>query len=365
MYASATAIFNAMDFFSGKGFSIEPLVSIRVSAAPLHAESMDLALGRLRVVSGRGDCPEGPEDAEVQYCPNQEAFERLAAELSVSMAPLLSVPARTVGARGFALELGTAVTTLDAGAGHWRIGTEGSETGAVANASPDEVLVWNRATVRKGLPLGLEASASVARAPQTSLWAIGVALKLSLIEGFRTGVGRLPDLAVSVGTTRSFGSDQIELSAHTIDVTLSKPFPLGAGAVISPLLGLQVLMLDAESGLVDLTPGPRDNESVDTPFAQDAFGSCQPVTSVNTNSTPLQCNVDGTGADFANDARFDALSQARARLAVGAQTRIGMWLLSAALAFDLIEPALEASSLTGNNEHPRQVTMQLSAGLEL
>jgi hypothetical protein len=42
-----------------------------------------------------------------------------------------------------------------------------------------------------------------------------------------------------------------------------------------------------------------------------------------------------------------------------------MWLLSAALAFDLIEPALEASSLTGNNEHPRQVTMQLSAGLEL
>jgi len=323
---------------------------------------MDLALGRLRVVAGRGDCP---VSAEAQFCPNEEAFERLTSELAVSMAPPLAVPARSVGARGFALELGTTVTTLDSAGGHWKLGTEGNTIGAVANESPDQVLVWNRVTARKGLPLGFEASASVARAPQTSLWSIGVGVKLALVEGFRTGVGRLPDVALQLATTRSFGSDQVELSTHTLDLILSKPFALGAGAVITPLLGLQLLFLEAESGVVDLTPGPREGEDAMTPLSQDAFGSCQPVTRPDITGTPLLCNVDGTDADFINDVQFDAVAHARARVAIGAQTRIGMWLISGVFAVDLIEPDLAATSLTSDQSISRQVAMQVSAGLEL
>src|SRR5262249_42430359 len=145
-------------------------------AAPARADSMDLALSRLRIVGGSEGCDQPATSLKV--CPDQELFDRLMSELAVAMAPPTSGPARGGGLRSFQLTLNTTVTSIEGDRPYWALGTEGDgrgKDGGALNSSPQAVMVWNRAEARKGLPFGFEIGAALGQGLNTSLWSYGVA----------------------------------------------------------------------------------------------------------------------------------------------------------------------------------------------
>lgn len=344
------------------------LLAVACLALPSHAaaDTMDPALSRLRVSLGRPGCEQTGVADQALFCPNEELFERLASELGVSLAPLVATPVRTGGPRGFSLQLDSTITSIDPGA-HWKLGSEG-KPGRSLNASPSPVLVWNRAELRKGLPLGFEVGASLGQGMSTSLWAVGLLLKWAIIEGFRTGAGALPDVALQAGTTRMMGSDDLRISAHTFDLIFSKPFVAGGGWTISPLLSAQLLLLRAQTGIVDLTPGNEEAMGMTPAVLGDAFESCDPTPDTTTNGAPLDCSTGMGGQDFASSARFDSVSQTRVRMSLGGQVRRGIWLASAAFGFDLLAPTVQAERPVPSNSSPnhvRQLAVRVIVGAAL
>lgn len=317
---------------------------------------MDPVLSRLRVVGGRSGCMNQPDAP--RYCKNAESFERLVSELAVSLAPPLLAPAASDGPSGLALSLDMSITSVDANASHWQSG---------AATSPDPMLVWTHATLRKGLPFGLEVGTTIGRGHATSLWTLGLSLKWAIVEGFHTGVGVLPDVALQTTTTRSMGLDDLTLATHTIDLLLSKRMSLGRGYRIAPMVGIQFLYLQAESGLVDLTPGPDPTaKEPQTVEEVDAFEACRPDKPGLGQTVPLTCTQ--SGGDFANNVQFDPVEQARLRLFIGGQLQLGIWRFSTSFGFDLIAPELEAMRRSPSDTEPtigRQIVFSLAAGAVL
>jgi hypothetical protein len=348
-----------------------------VPASRASAHDMDLALSRLR--RGAEFCEDDGIAVALyaSHCKDQEAFERLLAEYAVAMAPPASGPARTLGVGGFQLTLDMTVTGIKAGETYWARGTEGSETlprGATVgkNPAPSPVLLWNRLQVRKGLPFGFEAGAALGQGLDTSFWTLGVLLKWALFEGFRTHLGRLPDVAIQGGYSRSVGSSQATIQLATLDLTLSKPFVVEHTWTISPLLGVQTLFVDVRSGVVDLTPGRSGSPA--QVIDPDAFESCAPDPAgdatgkgppdVAANGQP--CAQAGGGADFAHSVRFDSVAHTRVRAFAGAQLRYDLFLLQIALHYDLAAPELAASTRhAGGGQLPRQLAFNVALGAVL
>jgi len=361
-------------------------VALALCMAPpsARADDMDLALSRLRVASQKPNCGNRTRGT---FCADQELFERLVSELAVAMAPPVTGPARTIGPRAFQLTLGTTVTSVEGGQLYWRRGSEGDEglsqpedtleppPGAPDgpalgfNESPPAALAWNHVQVRKGLPFGLEAGALLGQGLQTSMWTLGAALKWSLFEGFRTGLGQLPDVAVQAAVSRSVGSSQATLHVYAFDLTFSKPFVVEQTWSVSPFLGFQVLRADVESGVVDITAG-GPSAAAGEPPPEDAYNSCQPIPGhqMTATSSTLACSPDGDGSDFSNDVMFDPVGQSRLRMFLGGQTRYDMFVFAASLLFDVIVPALDANMPEPHIESrdlAHQVAFSMSIGAVL
>jgi hypothetical protein len=306
----------------------------------------------VRLVGGRSCVA-----TEHGYCKNAELYERLVSELGVSIAPPLVTPAASDGPSGLGLALDMTLTSVDANAAHWRDGTAGS---------PDSVLVWTHATLRKGLPFGLEVGTTIGRGHATSLWSLGLSVKWAIVEGFRNGIGLLPDVALQATTTRSMGLDDLTLATHTVDLLLSKPLHAGGGYRIAPMLGAQLLFVEAESGLVDLTPGPDPTDPTQTVEEVDAFEACKPGDAATGDAVALECT--GSGDDFANNVLFDDVDQTRVRLFIGGQLQLGIWRFSTSFGLDLVTPELQATRRAPSTSDPmlgRQIAFSLSAGAVL
>jgi hypothetical protein len=345
---------------------------------PVLAHDMDLALSRLRrgAVACEADGISVPSYAS--FCRDEELFERLVSEYAVAMAPPASGPARTLGVRGFQLTLDMTLTGIRAGELYWVRGTEGDQRlppGVTVgqNPAPSPVLMWNRLQVRKGLPFGFETAASLGQGVDTSFWTLGLLLKWALFEGFRSHLGRLPDVAIQGGYSRSVGSSQATIQIATLDLTLSKPFVVEHTWTVSPLLGVQTLFVDVRSGVVDLTPGGPSADA--EPPGADAYGSCVPDTNVDgpvrleppdvaPNGEP--CAEAGAGADFAHSVTFDPVTQTRVRAFAGAQLRYDLFLLQLALHYDLAAPGVTAVTRnSGGDELSRQLAFNVAVGAVL
>ena len=338
------------------------VIALALSAALAEralAEPMDPVLSRLRIAGGNAGCR---NVSDVNFCKDDELFERLVSELGVALAPPMVSPAASHGPSGLALALDVTVTNVDAHAAQW------SRTQAGAAGEPDAVLAWTHATLRKGLPFGLEVGTTIGRGHATSLWSLGLSLKWAIVEGFRTGIGVLPDVALQATTTRSMGLDDLTLATHTGELLFSKPLHVGRGYRVAPLLGVQLLFIEAESGLVDLTPGPDDSGpgADQQPEDVDAFERCRPRAPEAGEGTPLACAGDGD--DFINNVQFNPVEQTRVRLFVGGELQFGLWRFSTSLGFDLIAPELEAMRREPSQSEPalkRQLAFSISAGAVL
>jgi hypothetical protein len=315
-----------------------------------RADDMDPVLNRLSIAAGNGPCT---QPGLATRCPDNEAFEHLASELAVALAPPVEVGAASSGARGFYVGVSTTVTPVRAGERYWLRGTRGANPAADVNTNVDSALAWNRIEVRKGLPFGLEAGASLGHGMDTSLWVIAGQLRVVLFEGFRSGLGALPDVALRAATQAMFGAADLSLRTQVLDVTLSKPFVVGGYHRVTPLLALQALFVNARSGRVDLTPG------------QNAWAACGASNASGSNADDLGCSQREGASELANNAMFRSVNQTRVRLFLGVQERYSLLELAATFGFDLAVPRLQTETPGDDLPHDvmRQVSLHLACGL--
>jgi hypothetical protein len=299
------------------------------------ADGMDPELSRLRLPPGKGGCP-----ASGPFCPNDEAFERLVSDLGVGVAPAVDGGAASLGLRGFSLELSLSFTPISGR--HWIQGSAGPDAATHAfNPSPNGMLTWNRLEVRKGLPFGLEVGGVLGHGLDTSLWLLAGEVRASLFEGYRTGLGALPDVAVRAVFQSLLGSPQLALHTWSFDVTLSKPYVVGGRHRLTPLLALQALIVSAHTQSIDLTP----DES-----AWDACGQPPPApTSDDPDEVPVlpagaTCASTSAAQDLQNTRRFADVNQTRIRVFAGIEERYGPFSSALSLGLDLTVPQRHADT---------------------
>ena len=278
--------------------------------------------------------------------PDNAAFARLINQYGFALAPAAMHSARTTGFGGFHLSMEATYSTIDGDAQYWKDGTQGTRDPntnqpSVENTDPPGILQVYSLKFRKGFGFGLELTGTVGFMPQTSIITGGADVRMSLFEGFRTGIpGYLPDLAVGAGVRTITGTSQFQLTTMGLDGQLSKPIPIADSSVIMPWIGYQYLFIWGDSGLVDLTP------------ATDAIQACN-YSGPNVPGNPDNDKSNGSGGhaydggpvceggqpyDFNNNTVFDPVRLRRHRLMIGVNYRYEMVMVGAQLITDLVAP---------------------------
>ena len=347
-------------------------------SAVANAEPMDPALERLTLPDNNypgGDCHPGGQwagDASGAVAspackPDNGAFKRLISQYAFALAPMAMHSARTTGYGGFHLSLQADYTSISSDKAYWKNGTRGSvdpsnNASATSNGSPASWLQLYSLKFRKSFGFGLELTGIVGFMPKTSIVSGGADLRMSLLEGFRTGVGgMLPDLAIGGGVRTITGTPQVQLTVAALDAQISKPLPIQDSMVLTPYLGYQYLWIFGDSGLIDLTPGtdalrycnyagqhvPRGTGTVEPPHTG------QPI-----------CN-GGSPLDFNNNVVFKPARLERHRLIFGLTHRYEMVMVGTQFLIDAIPPAdaqNDSQDAADLKDESRQYTLSFQLG---
>jgi hypothetical protein len=355
------------------------LVAAVSAAGSARAESMDPALERLVLdpnchdQAGRwNDDPFTRASVKAatgrEWCtPDNVAFKRLVNQYGFAFAPSAMHSARTTGFGGFHISIEAAYTNIDQGQSYWQNGTQGpvdvsSNKASFVNESPQSILQLYSAKIRKSFGFGLELTGSVGYMPKTSIISGGADVRLSLLEGFRSGIpGIFPDIAVGGGVRTITGTPELQLTVVGVDAQISKPLPIADSSILTPWVGYQYLWIFGDSGVVDLTPGT------------DAVGYCNySGPNVPGNPAPNKNFYDGqpvcrggSPLDFNNNVVFDKARLERHRLLLGVNYRYEMVMVGGQFITDLVKPADAQNSDTDKQAlegQSRQWTLVLEAG---
>jgi len=325
-----------------------------------------------------GDMDPAPERlascATTACVPNNVAWANMMSELGMAIAPTAFHAARTTGLGGFALSLETSFTHINAdatagGVQYWHKGTEGpvdpnSHAFSIENTTPDSILGVYSLKARKGLAYGFEIAGDLGYLANTSLWVGGADLRWAILEGYRTGaLGYLPDVSIGAGVRTIGGSPKFFLTTVGLDAQVSKPFAVADSAVLTPYLGVQRVIIFADSSVVDLTPttdplnqcgylGPNLPGNKNAPGN---LGSGQ----LPNDGTPV-CKT-GNVSDFNNDTTFRKARIHRWRGMLGLNYRFEILYLAAQFAIDMTDPGAENGVIGVNGS--RQWTTSLEAGV--
>jgi hypothetical protein len=351
------------------------------AASVAAAEPMDPALERLvtdaRCRTDAGEYVDDPATiAQLQadtgrgWCsPDHVAFKKLINQFGFALAPTAMHSARTTGFGGFHLSMEADYTKIDSGADYWKRGTRGkvdpnTSKASITNKSPSDILSLYSLKIRKSFGFGLELTGQVGFMPNTSIVSGGADVRVSLLEGFRTGLpGILPDLAVGGGVRTITGTPQFQLTVAGLDMQISKPLPIADSSVITPYLGYQYVWMFGDSGLVDLTP------------ATDPVGYCNYAgANLPGNQDPNKPSgqydgqpvcAGGSPLDFNNNSVFKKVRLERQRLIFGLTYRYEMVAVGGQFITDIVDPADAQDSETDKKDLkgvPRQWTISLELG---
>jgi hypothetical protein len=329
-----------------------PAISISSRA---RAGDMDLQLSRLSVSTDRslsyesacGDTLEAPltlrfgdpGEQQQRLSVDQQSFRSLVTQLAPAVTPTVLAPVTTTGPAGFDVAIETTLTGITESADYWRRGTRGHGSAARATCDGENrfvspLLATNRIHFSKGLPLGVTLGGTVGKLHQTSVWLVGMDLKLAILEGLR-GIPA-PDLAARAAVSTALGDSTYSLTVVSLDGILSKNIVTGRVMTISPYGGVGWVWTFAASELVDLTPNI------------DAL-SC----AAGSDAT---CNADAPGAsgslgaspdDIGHDVPFRDVRFGRYRGFVGLAMRYKLFALAAEFMVDLVPPK-DADSRAGD-----------------
>ena len=348
-------------------------------SSTLQAEPMDPALERLvldpRCRTETGAFNDDPATlAALQqatgrsWCSgDHQAFKRLINQFGFAFAPSAMHSARTTGFGGFHLSIEASYTKIDNGADYWKKGTQGSvdpstNRASVVNSDPSSFLSIYSLKARKSFGFGLELTGAVGFMPETTILTGGGHVRLSLLEGFRSGVpGILPDIAVGGGVRTVTGTPQFQLTTVGLDAQISKPLPIADSSIITPWVGYQYVWIFGDSGLVDLTPG---TDAID--YCN--YGGANLPSNPDPNKTKYDgqpvCN-GGSPLDFNNNVVFKKARLERQRLLFGFSYRYEMVMVGAQFATDIVDPADAQNSEADTDDlkgEDRQWTITLEAG---
>ncbi len=331
------------------------LLALSVAAAAA-AEPMDPAMERLVLDSRcRTDLGQYADQNAAAlesatgagWClPDNAKFAKLINQYGFALAPTAMHSARTTGFGGFNFSIEADYTKISNNADYWHQGTQGAidtstNRASIVNNSPPSVLQLYSAKIRKSFGFGLELTGVFGFMPQTSILNGGADVRMSLLEGFRTGfAGILPDVAVGGGVRTITGISEFQLTTAGLDVQISKPLPIADSAVLTPWVGYQYLWIWGDSGLIDLTP------------ATDAVQYCNfsgknvpgnPDTNKQVNGNQVYDGQPvcqgGSPLDFNNNTVFKQVRLQRQRLIFGAKYRYEMVTFGGEFITDIVNPA--------------------------
>lgn len=321
-----------------------------VSPRPAAADTMDPALGRLVVDPACRSIGTGgglyynpgyhPKGLQA-FCNAKDGdFSKLVAQYGFAVAPSAMHSARSTGFGGFELALEADYTSIDNKADYWKNGTQGlqdpsSKRFSDSNPTPNSVLQLYQMKIRKGFPFGLELAGAFGWLSNTSMFTIGADVRMSILEGFRTGIPAIfPEISVGGSVRTVAGTPEMQLTVAGFDAQISKPLPIGGAVIITPYIGYQWIRIFGDSGLIDFTPNTDPVAAcgftgTNTPATPGAPGDYR-------DGTPV-CS-HGSGDDFNNTGVFNAVRLTRHRLDFGLQLRFQMVKLGAHFLTDLTSP---------------------------
>lgn len=347
-------------------------------SAVVKAEPMDPALERL--VTDPSCHPGGawadaaPPAVSVPCRPDHAAFKRLVNQYAFAFAPTAMHSARTTGYGGFHLALQADYTGISSDAAYWKLGTQGpvdpsNGQSSTYNDSPQSLLQLYSLKFRKSFGFGLELTGIVGFMPKTSIISGGADVRMSLLEGFRTGIGGiLPDVALGGGVRTISGTPQFQITIAALDAQISKPLPIQDSMVLTPYIGYQHLWIFGDSGLIDLTPATDalrycNYAGQNLPGNTDPGAFANPPRAVPNDGQPI-CN-GGSPLDFNNNVVFNNARLERHRLIFGLSYRYEMVMLGGQFLIDAVPPAdaqnddADAAILDGES---RQFTLSFELG---
>jgi hypothetical protein len=287
----------------------------------------------------------------------QSQFRSLMSELGVVIAPRLQTPADTLGYAGFNFSAELGFTKINSSRPYWR-GVSSVDPTAPPVARSDSYLTTVGGFVRKGLWLPLPAfefGAGAVNIVGSRMYALQGYAKIALQEGFHGWA--LPSLAVRGSVSQLLGTDQVSLNVFGVDVLVSKAFGLAGTARIEPFLGWNMLFIDAQSGVIDATPGcdayAVKNAAAGGPAVSDHCAATQ-----NGTFDDLKANFTFPQQDVITRQRWSG----------GFKLKLAVVFLVAE--YDLIPAGTSHDerqadpSLNGRDESGRQQSFSLSAGFD-
>lgn len=344
------------------------------------AEPMDPALERLTIDPTTGapsaDChPKGVWDdsrinsvgGSITCSPDHVAFKKLISQYAFALAPTAMHSARTTGYGGFHLSIESDFTKISSGKDYWKNGTQGpvdasNNASSFSNSSPQSLLQLYSLKFRKSFGFGLEVTGLVGFMPKTSIISGGADVRMSLLEGFRTGVGGiLPDVAVGGGVRTITGTPQFQLTIAALDAQISKPLPIQDSQVLTPYIGYQYLWIFGDSGLIDLTPG-TDALRYCNYAGQNVPGNTDNSKGKPDDGQPV-CK-GGSPLDFNNNVVFKPARLERHRLIFGLNYRYEMVMLGGQFLIDAVPPA-DAQTDSQNKQDLKGEDRQYTLSFEL
>lgn len=216
------------------------LLALALASETAQADDNDLVLSRL-----------GTQTTDDVVGSNHD-FRALASELGVILAPRLTEPADTLGFAGFHFVADVAFTSYDQNASYWRA-LESSDPTSSSHGTG--TMTTTGLFVRKGIWLPLpsfELGLGAVHLASSRLWSGQGYAKFALHEGYHDLP--LPSVAVRGGVSRMMGSEQLDLTVASIDVSASKDFGVAGTFRVSPYGGWNWLIIVPRSEVIDKTP---------------------------------------------------------------------------------------------------------------
>lgn len=219
-------------------------------ATTASADQNDLVVSRL------GDVVTDNMGQPIDVIGDPVLFRSLASELGVVMAPRLVEPADTLGFSGFQFAADFAFTSINRTRTYWRVLESSPDPDATDSVNHGgSTMATVGAFVRKGIWLPLpsfEMGAGVVHLLDSNHWAGQFYAKFALHEGFHDLP--IPSLAVRGAVSRVMGTDQIDLTVPSIDVSVSKHIGINGTFNLAPFAGWNWLLIVPRSEVIDKTP---------------------------------------------------------------------------------------------------------------
>jgi hypothetical protein len=356
------------------------------------ADTMDPALARLvtdgncRAPGTQGGLYYNPTSGYNRCGTDDAAFAKLMAEWGYALGPTAMHPARTTGYGGFDLSFEGAFTKISNNADYWKNGTQGKQDPnnklfSTVNTGPDSYIQVYAMKTRYGfaplaLPLGLlgfELGTKIGFMGNSNLGLLGADIRLSLLEGFRSGLPAIfPDITAAGSVTTITGTSEFQLTVAGFDAMISKPIPIAGSVIVLPYAGYSYTYTFGDSGLIDLTPntdalnycGYAGGNTTATPDPGKTYRDGQPV-----------CKA-GSSADFNNTVVFNNVRLQRHRIVAGMQFRFQMVRLGVHFVTDAVDAAnankdkvwIDATTGTKTNKFDgvaKQYTLGFDFGITL